>query len=464
MQVSDTHISDNWHGPENKYNNALNDFVNTINSQTNHPKPGFVIFTGDNIEGALRTITEGCGNDKKVAGTTAEAFQDFKSIADGLQAPYYLLTHNHDTMSHREHWYDENSSRSSKCEWGKIEHDNGAGYIEVFGSEPYNGTTGDKFNYYWTQGSFLFVVQGVKHGGNPDNNWLNDVLKTNKDKKVFYFTHANAIYSRDDKGPNSNLGCECSSCSTFYLKKNGTLINTLKTHGNVLISFAGHDHMTSAGQHKNGERFLSSSDHLTFDSPDDMIYTTVAANFEGGVYKYVEVYSDRVKVRTESIGGKYPAPNWRSLCDSMHSSKNVASGLPQEQNFTLSFEPVDITNAVPTATVTVDNPSPVKTGNIQVTLTTSKLVTTLPSLLVFNESDSSTTTVNLNGSVPGTVFTGILVIDQSVADGQGYFSLPSNALVDENGKVGNQITSGASVKIAVPPKGPMNVRVKVNNQ
>lgn len=169
-------------------------------------------------------------------------------------------------------------------------------------------------------------------------------------------------------------------------------------------------------------------------------------------------------MRTESIGGKYPAPNWRSLCDSMHSSKNVASGLPQEQNFTLSFEPVDITNAVPTATVTVDNPSPVKTGNIQVTLTTSKLVTTLPSLLVFNESDSSTTTVNLNGSVPGTVFTGILVIDQSVADGQGYFSLPSNALVDENGKVGNQITSGASVKIAVPPKGPMNVRVKVNNQ
>ncbi|GEM_PF-4801773 len=118
--------------------------------------------------------------------------------------------------------------------------------------------------------------------------------------------------------------------------------------------------------------------------------------------------------------------------------------------------------SVPTATITLSDPSPTKAGPVQVSLTTSKPVVKIPTSLIFIESDSSITKIDLSGTVPGSGFNGLFLVDDTVADGLGHFALPAEALVDENGMKGNEIKSGANIKIdKSPPSTPKNVKVDV---
>ncbi len=122
-----------------------------------------------------------------------------------------------------------------------------------------------------------------------------------------------------------------------------------------------------------------------------------------------------------------------------------------------------IAAAPPTAAITLSDPSPTKSGQVQVTLTTSEAVTKLPTPLIFTESDNSTTQIDLSGSVPGDTFTGIFVVDETVADELGHFSLATDALIDVNGIKGNEISSGAFIRIdKTPPANPQNVKVDFN--
>jgi len=124
-----------------------------------------------------------------------------------------------------------------------------------------------------------------------------------------------------------------------------------------------------------------------------------------------------------------------------------------------TFTP-EATNTLPTATIALSDPSPTKAGTVQVILTTSKIVTKIPTPLSFIESDKSTTTINLSGPLPGNIFTGVFLVDDKVADGVGYFTLPGEALVDENGSKGNAINSGAYLRIdKTPPAPPQTVKV-----
>ncbi len=117
-------------------------------------------------------------------------------------------------------------------------------------------------------------------------------------------------------------------------------------------------------------------------------------------------------------------------------------------------------SAPPTASISLSDPSPTKAGTVEVTLATSKNVIKIPSPLIFNERDNSTTTIDLKGSVPGTTFTGTFNVDDTVAEGVGYFSLPTDALLDEEGNTGNKIISGAYVRIdRTSPSNPQNLTV-----
>ena len=105
-----------------------------------------------------------------------------------------------------------------------------------------------------------------------------------------------------------------------------------------------------------------------------------------------------------------------------------------------------------------------KAGIVDVTVTTSKNVTNVPTPLIFNESDGSTTTIEIQGSVPGTIFTGIFNVDDTVAEGVGFFSLKQDALVDEQGNTGNEIILGAYIKIdRTSPAPPENITAQKNN-
>ncbi|UCE06027.1 MAG: hypothetical protein JSW07_20965, partial [bacterium] len=115
-----------------------------------------------------------------------------------------------------------------------------------------------------------------------------------------------------------------------------------------------------------------------------------------------------------------------------------------------------------TAAITLSDPTPTKAGSHTVTLVTSTNVVKIPTPLIFEESDGTTTTINLTGSVPGTVFTGTFVVDNSVADGIGSFSLLPGALEAELGNISNTIISGASVKIdKTAPVKPIGLTIKI---
>jgi len=112
----------------------------------------------------------------------------------------------------------------------------------------------------------------------------------------------------------------------------------------------------------------------------------------------------------------------------------------------------------PTASISLSDPSPTAPGNVTVTLSTSVPVVGVPGPLVFLESDGTTSTITLTGT--GSVFTGVFVVNSTVSDGTGTFSLPLNNLVDSSGNRGNAIVSGAQTTIdKTPPGSPQNLRL-----
>ena len=116
------------------------------------------------------------------------------------------------------------------------------------------------------------------------------------------------------------------------------------------------------------------------------------------------------------------------------------------------------TAGLPTAAITLSDPSPTAPGNVTVTLTTSVPVVQLPASLVFTANGGGITSVVLTGTIPGTRFTGLLVVNSSIPDGPGVFSLPLGSLVDGSGNIGNVITAGAQVTIdKTPPAAPANL-------
>lgn len=120
------------------------------------------------------------------------------------------------------------------------------------------------------------------------------------------------------------------------------------------------------------------------------------------------------------------------------------------------------TGAAVTASLTLSDPSPTAAGTVTVTLTTSTAVVQLPGVLTFTGSNGSTTTIPLSGAVPGSTFTGAFVVNSSVAEGVGTFSLPVGSLVDGSGNQGNAIVSGAQTTIDMtPPSAPANLRLGI---
>ena len=114
------------------------------------------------------------------------------------------------------------------------------------------------------------------------------------------------------------------------------------------------------------------------------------------------------------------------------------------------------------ATVVLSDPSPTAPGSVTVTLRTSAPVVVVPAPLTFQESDGSSKSIVLSGIVPGAVFTGVFIVDSTVADGLGTFVLPTDALVDSSGNKSNVISAGAQTLIdKTPPSAPQNLHLGI---
>jgi len=112
------------------------------------------------------------------------------------------------------------------------------------------------------------------------------------------------------------------------------------------------------------------------------------------------------------------------------------------------------------ATLQLSANSPIKAGEVSVQLTTNRPVIQVPTPLLFQESDGTTSEIPLSGAAPGNTFTGIFKVDQTVANGKGHFYLNDGALVDETGNINQKIVPEVEVTIdQQAPASPVNIIV-----
>lgn len=113
------------------------------------------------------------------------------------------------------------------------------------------------------------------------------------------------------------------------------------------------------------------------------------------------------------------------------------------------------------ATLSLTRPVTWGDKTISILLTTSKSVIKVPTPLILNESDGTTTNIPLEGEIPGQNFFGNLKLDDSIADGLAFFQLPEESLIGIEGSVGNTIIQGDSITIdQTPPISPLSIEIK----
>lgn len=113
------------------------------------------------------------------------------------------------------------------------------------------------------------------------------------------------------------------------------------------------------------------------------------------------------------------------------------------------------------ATLNLEKFSSIRKKSYKILLTTSRPVVRVPSPLIFIEADQTQTEIRLEGNAPGQTFRGELVIDASIADGQGVFYLSNEALIDADGKIGSGIKGKITLVIdKTPPRPPLTLRIR----
>lgn len=113
------------------------------------------------------------------------------------------------------------------------------------------------------------------------------------------------------------------------------------------------------------------------------------------------------------------------------------------------------------ATLNLEKFSSIRKKLYKIQLTTSRTVVKIPSPLIFKEADQTQTEIILEGTIPGQIFRGELVIDAMIADGEGIFYLPNDALVDAEGKIGCGIKGKNTLVIdKTPPRPPLTLRIR----
>jgi PKD repeat protein len=258
--------------------NYIGDFVKDTNDFKFFPSTDFVVLTGD--------LTN--------YGTASELSQ-VKAELDKLTVPYYTITGNHDTVS-------ENGNSK------------GLNWANTFGP--------DKFSYSWTNGNFLFLAMDVEsfYGGYGSNlssiehtTWLQDILNANSDKNVLLFTHYALKEIRDDGLAKDYWQLEAQSKKVRPL---------LESHGKVIAEIAGHNHLHG------------------MKAWNGIYYITTASFVESGVYRYIEVYSDRLE--SHILKKKYYCStscydHWLGSTDSTHGTSTYTYGLPIERQFKIHY-------------------------------------------------------------------------------------------------------------------------------
>jgi len=221
----------------------------------------------------------------------------------------------------------------------------------------------------------------------------------------------------------------------------------------------------------------------------DSSYNSEAVNFADGNTVYIEV-SDTVTtgspkiitVKNNTIGNEISVELNEDTQTKYRGTFIVYSGANDDENDKLAIftgqsatitadlsgdgiEGTKTINSILAAYINLSDPSPVKAGDITITLTTSNKVVKVPTPLILTFNDETTLEITLTGNVPGNNFTGNFTVDESTPEGEAIFSLSDNALEDQKGNTSNIILSGEalSIDITLPPS-PTNLSASLSKE
>lgn len=244
IHAPDVHLSESF--------DALTPFINAIDKQLFHPRPDFIVFGGDNIDGSK--------DDGRVCEREMRILKDKLNT---LTVPYYIFCHNHDT-------------------WGEA--CQGEQYRLHFGHQfNYSATLSEDFVGIFMSG--MYIDQDVLIKNAIDNVlWLDQTLCDKADKKILLFSHVPLFPPRKPVSPHivSTLKREDWEAHRYGLgaEVSKPFRDVVAKHGNVVAHYSGHCHV-----------------HSVKKSRGTYYVTTASMSSQPWEYRYIEVYTDRIQHR-----------------------------------------------------------------------------------------------------------------------------------------------------------------------
>jgi Calcineurin-like phosphoesterase len=282
VHVPDSHLSETL--------DVVTPLVESVNTEQFHPRPDFIVFGGDNINGC-RTDGAFCEREMPL----------LKSRLDSLQVPYDIICHNHDT-------------------WGEAVR--GVQYQRYF-LDSFNYTRKLPHGFTAIFMSGQYVENGCLIVNAVDNvSWLEHALSEVRDRKVFLFSHMPLFPPR--KPVTVDLEREIWQAYHFGLQadESAPVRDVIAKHGNVIAHYSGHCHV-----------------HSVTESAGTCYITTAALTTQPWEYRYVEVYPDRIAHRC-ILPHKFRngVEFWTHCLNEDHPGVNIYhDGLPEERDFVICY-------------------------------------------------------------------------------------------------------------------------------
>lgn len=282
IHVTDTHLSETL--------DVVTPFIESVNTEQFHPRPDFVVFGGDNIDG------------NKHDGTVCEReMAMLKDCLERLQVPYDILCHNHDTWGEAVRGVQYQRHFPGRCNYTrKLPH----GFAAIFMSG----------QYVENERLITNVLDNLS--------WLDHALNELQARKILLFSHMPLFPPR--KPVTVELEREIWQAYNFAFQPNESapVREVIAKHGNVIAHYSGHCHV-----------------HSVTESAGTCYVTTAALTTQPWEYRYVEVYSDRIAHRCV-LPHKFrnSAEFWTHCLNEDHPDVNIYhDGLPEERDFVINY-------------------------------------------------------------------------------------------------------------------------------
>lgn len=321
--VTDAHMYDESDAPSYREQDlrvygptldVITPLIESLNAEREHPLPNFVVFGGDNIDGAIPApFDQGAVSDLQM--------RRFKGLVDSLKAPAYVIGHTHEVWGEDPEGINIIMGRIPDLPPNYVPVGPGAGAAlrACFGEEAFRRAVDLPGNFraicmsecQMEDGEFVTIEKRL--------DWLARELEKARDKWVLFFSHVPVLWPRH---PKTNERFPAQSAPYNFSGSHGPLRELFERHGRVLAQYSGHLHVHAHN--------VSGVTHI--------VTTSGLCNYPGE-YRLVTVKRDRIEHRCVRIPALVKQPEcWGDCVDDAHPSTELFHrGLPHERDFVIRY-------------------------------------------------------------------------------------------------------------------------------